>query len=117
MKIDIDVLNSLLSIIGIYVIDTHKIIADDHKVKLVSSHKFKLVSRESGNEIYYVYSDTYWEATSSSTVEDIFAHIINCKMFAWDNISYIYKLHDNPYFGCRSLEEAFIKKDLMAHGD
>ena len=97
-RVTIKTLNNLLSILGICVVQIHQ---------PFNGYKYRLGLVD--NITWIIYSDVRQaRRTYASKLNDLFENIVSCK-----NFSTIMKTIKNPYFGCKSLEEAMIQKDLF----
>ena len=99
MKIDKNFVDNLLKPLG-FVSNSYKsFMGEDICIVL----RFKMMT--------LVYLENYWDISNFDSYETLWTGLTKCSYFTRsDNNIRI----QNPYYGCRSIEEAMILKDLIA---
>ena len=115
MEISIDILNDPLSVVGICVLEVnHSPGTSPYKYRLICKD-IALSPKKLYGEVHYVNTivHKYSKRSYTLTLEELFVDITLCNEFEKYS-SCTLRYVSNPYFGCRSLEEALIRKDLVA---
>ena len=107
-RVTIKTLNNLLSVLGICVVRIH---APFQHQKNMFLYHLSLVD-DKPKENVYMHHGPSW----ASHLEDLVEKIMKCEHFAVFYADQGWQLIDNLYFGCKSLEEAMIRKDLAGNG-